>query len=477
MAKTLHKMSLALGLAINLAVHADINSLPDLGDQSAAVISPFQERKLGEDFMRKARRHLDISDDPELKSYIQNLGQRLVAHSDTPDSDFRFFVINDSNINAFAVPGGFIGVNTGLILATRSEAELASVLAHEIAHITQRHIPRMLAEAKRNSAPAMAALLAAILLAASSHQGGEAAIALTAASFAQNQLNFTRAFEQEADRIGMTVLTRSGYDARAMPAFFEQMLAATRLYESNLPEFLRTHPITTRRIAESRDHAEKFPSRDSPDATDFQHAQARIRALTASSPREFLKQSKYALDEIPNADAARYAYALALLRVKDYDTARREVETLMKRRPHYTHYHLLRAQIEFEAGRRSEAVDTYAKLYKSAPSDRAVIERYAAALLSVRQSVRAREVLDQAVRRQPDDPTLYKMLATAAGDSGQPLMAHRSLAEYYYLNGDPDAALQQLSIAKRHAGNNHYYLASLEARAKEIKEEVALMKP
>src|SRR3990172_2717162 len=169
-------------------------NLPDLGDASIAVISPAQERRLGEDFMRRARQSLVFSDDPEVSEYIQTLGQRLVARSDNPGTSFRFFVVNDPTINAFAVPGGFIGVHTGLILAAETEAELASVLAHEISHITQRHIPRLLAEDQRATLPAMAAILAAILLAG---HGGQAAIALTTATLAQRGITFTRTFEEE----------------------------------------------------------------------------------------------------------------------------------------------------------------------------------------------------------------------------------------------------------------------------------------
>lgn len=457
---------------------ADNTSLPELGDASASVISPLQERKLGEDFMRRARQQLDIVDDPELKSYIQNLGQRLAAGASASEQDFYFFLVDDPSVNAFAVPGGFIGVHTGLIITARNEGELASVLAHEIAHLTQRHIPRMMAEAKRTSVPAMAALLAAILLAGSGHQGGEAAIALTTATLVQNQLNFTRSFEQEADRIGMGVLTDAGFDARDMPAFFDRMLVASRLYESNLPEFLRTHPITTRRVAESRDHAEQFARRAPPDDTDFVHAQARIRALAKSSPSELVKGFAAELDETDSdrRDGLRYSYALALLRAQQLSRAQAEAAALLKRRPDYLPYRILQAEIRFAAGQRSEALTLYAAAYKLAPKDRALIQRYSSALLAAGKPAAARDLLTPVLRQPSADAALYKLLATAAGESGDPLTAHRALAEHYYLRGEARAALQQLHLASRHAQGNHYYLASLEARAKEIKDEVALMK-
>jgi len=477
------RRSLAALLALIIALGspagiADASRLPDLGDESATVISPLQERKLGEDFMRRARQHLDIVEDPELKRYIQNLGRHLAAGTQAGGQDFYFFLVDDPSVNAFAVPGGFIGVHTGLVLTARSEGELAAVLAHEIAHLTQRHIPRMMAEAKRTSVPAMAALLAAILLAGSGHSGGEAAIALTTATLAQSQLNFTRSFEQEADRIGMGVLTDAGFDARDMPAFFDRMLVASRLYESNLPEFLRTHPITTRRIAESRDHADRFPRRPNPDATDFAHAQARIRALAKASPAELVKRFAAELDEpdVAHGDALRYAYALALLRAQRFDAARAEVDVLLKQRPDYVAYRILQAEIAFGAGRRAEALALYAAAQKLAPDDPSLIQRHADALLAAGKAAQARELLNPVLRQPSADAALYKLMATAAGESGDRLTAHRALAEHYYLRGDARAALQQLHLATRHAQGNHYYTASLEARAKEIKDEVELMK-
>jgi len=466
-----------MALATGASPAAELE-LPELGDESAAVLSPQQERMLGEDFMRRARRELDIVDDPELNGYIQALGRKLTAHSDRSPQEFRFFIVNHSSINAFAVPGGFIGINTGLILAARSEAELAAVLAHEAAHITQRHIPRMIAEAKRTSIPAMAALLAAIVLAGASGSGqaGEAAIALTTASLAQRELNFTRAFEQEADRLGMGILTRAGYDARAMPAFFERLLDWSKLYESNLPEFLRTHPITTRRISETRDQAERYARRAEPDNFTFFHTQAKLRAQVKASPAEIVREFKdgLAAGNYRHADAERYGYALALLANQQWDAARKEIQGLLQRRADYPSYRIVQAEIEFAAGRPTEALAIYTAALKKSPGDRALERRYAQALLKTGQPEAARELLKRAVRSQPGDPDLLKLLATAAGEAGHGLEAHRSLAEYYYLNGNPKAAIGQLQIAARYAGDNFYAHSSLEARIKEIKDEVAL---
>jgi beta-barrel assembly-enhancing protease len=362
-------------------------------------------------------------------------------------------------------------VHTGLLLAARSEAELAAVLAHETAHITQRHIPRMIAESRRLSGPALAAILAGILIAASGAPGGEAAVLLTTAGMAQNEINFTRAFEQEADRIGMNILNNAGYDARAMPGFFEQMELLTRLYENNLPEFLRSHPVTGRRIAESRNHAEGFPLRTNPDASAFAHMQARLRVL-GNKPEEALRlfRAKLETRDAPHQAADQYGYALALLANKHHDEARRETAQLLKARMDYVPYHILRAEIELAAGNKPAGLKVYSDAGSQFPASLALIQRYASALLKTGQPAQAQQLLDKAVRQRPQEPTLYKLLASAAGESGKRMEAHRAYGEYYFLTGQPRSAIEQFELAIRYAGNNFYYVSSLQARIKDVRE-------
>ncbi|GAB4511590.1 MAG: M48 family metallopeptidase [Sulfuricaulis sp.] len=460
----------------HLPAYAGNTSLPDLGDESLAVISPAQERKLGEDLMRQARRSLAFMNDPEINEYIQSLGQRLVSHSDNPRQDFRFFVINNPTINAFAVPGGFIAVHTGLILATQNEAELASVLAHETAHITQRHIPRLIAESQRTTLPALAAVLAGILLASAGHQGGEAAIALTSAAVAQKGINYTRSFEEEADRIGMQILAQSGFDPRAMPAFFEQMQNINRVNDTSLPEFLRTHPVTTNRIADSRNRAEQFRVRLNPDTSDFQHVRAKIRALAPGNQEEIVRgfRENLAQGKYPNANAERYGYAVALLRARQLATARVEIQKLLKQQPSRTSYRILEAETEMTAANYKQALAIYADTYAKAPASAPLMHHYVSALLKAGKQRQARDLLKTALQQRPEDPELYRMLAQAAGGIGAKYEAHKAMAEHYYLSGNPHAAIEQLQLAARFAGDNFYLQSSLEARIVAIKEEIAL---
>jgi predicted Zn-dependent protease len=467
---------LALHLVAGGVAHAEIIVLPDLGDESLAAISPAQERKLGEDFMRQARRSLRFVEDPEINDYIQRLGLRLVAHSDATQKDFRFFVVEDATINAFAIPGGFVGVHTGLILHTDSESELASVMAHETAHVTQRHIPRLIVEEQRIALPAMAALLASILLAGSGKGGGEAGIALTTAAVAQKGINFTRTFEEEADRIGMNILAQASFDPRAMPVFFERLQSVNRYTDdASLPEFLRTHPVTTNRIADARNRAERLPRRNVVDGSEFHHVRAKLRALAPGNPveiargfRDNLTQGKYR-----DADAERYGYALALMRSKDMAGARMEIGKLLARHPNRPYYRIAQAEVEMAAGKFSEGVALYAAAYRKTPDSLPIARQYAAALLKTDQARTAKTVLKPLLRANPDDPGLYKMMAAAAGASGARVEAHQALAEHYYLSGNPGAAVEQLQIAGRFAGDNFYLQSSIEARLKAIKEEMA----
>ncbi len=457
-------------------VYAAQPNLPDLGDASAAVMSPHEERKLGEQIMREIRSSLEFVDDPEITQYLQDIGQKLAGHSGVSGPTFEFFAISDPTINAFALPGGFIGMHTGLLLAAQGESEVAAVLAHEIAHISQRHIQRMIAESQRTSKQVLAALLAGLVLAGSGEgQAGEAAIALATAGGIQKQLNFTRTHEEEADRVGMQILAASGLDPMAMPVFFERLQAWGRLNETNLPEFLRTHPITTARIAESRNRAERYKYRQIPDSIEFHRVRAKLRATAKGDVNAIARsfEENLAAGKYRNLEAERYGYALALLRSQRYDAARGIANTLLQAHPEALSYLVLRAEVELGAGDSTKGLAYYAEASNKFPTSIVLTRYHAGALLKTGHARDARELIQKGLSEYPNDPTLHKMLATAAGESGALFEAHRALAAYYYLNGNADAALQQLYIAKRFASGNEYLLAGVDARIKEIEQELA----
>ena len=275
---SMQKILLSALLSLPLLACAD--GLPDLGDVSQTMVSPQMERQIGEQSMLQIRASNSYLDDPELTDYINRLGDRLVANSSEPSQPFEFFVINDNAINAFALPGGFIGVNTGLIQLTQNESELASVLSHEISHVTQHHLARMVSGQKYDSLAAMATMAVAILAARNNPQAASAAIVGAQGGVMQRQLDFTREHEKEADRIGLGILDKSGFDTRAMPAFFDRMQKATQILDSNTtPSYLRTHPLTTERVADVDNRVQQIPFHLVPDSLDFQLMRARLNAL------------------------------------------------------------------------------------------------------------------------------------------------------------------------------------------------------
>ena len=280
------------------------SDLPELGDRSAVVMSRIEEEQLGQEFMRNARQRLKFIEDPEILGYLRDIGQKLVARSDSPEQKFQFYVVQDSTLNAFAVPGGHITVHTGLITTAQTESELAAVIAHEIAHVSQRHLPRMFAKMEQQNLPALAGLIAAILLGG---QAGQAALVATNAKVLENQLRYSRDFEREADAVGIRTLAESGFEPRAMPGFFERLQQWSRIHDFGAPEFLRTHPLTSDRVAHSEARADSYPAAKPRSQSEFFHIRAKIRAL-------------YSLDQAETAQG--FAANLAEKRYEDPDAER-----------------------------------------------------------------------------------------------------------------------------------------------------------
>jgi len=451
--------------------------LPNMGDTSGAIVSPDEERHLGEELMRRIRQSLLLVEDPEVTEYIQSLGYQLVANSDTPTQDFTFFVINDNSINAFAAPGGFIGINSGLILAAESESELASVMAHEIVHITQRHLARAIEKANKMNLPATAALIAAIILAGKNTQVGQAALMTTMAGNTQNQLNFTRAHEQEADRLGMEILVNAGFNPQGMPMFFEKLQQASRFYDNRLPELLKTHPVTLSRIADSRNRAEQYPVKKKFTSNDaYRLVQAKLRVLGSENPAVYIKNFenttlKKGKDQATDYDY--YGYALALLAANRYSEARTQIERLLTKEPEKIPYIIARAKLDMADKHLPEALQNLSAALDLYPHNHPLTVVYGNALLESGQAGAARILLKEHVRRIANDPTLYALLARAEVGAGYQADSHQSLAEYYYLSGEIHSAIEQLNIALRLTQNKDFYRTSrIEARLKQLKAYV-----
>ncbi|MFU8789542.1 MAG: M48 family metalloprotease [Methylobacter sp.] len=436
--------------ALDLGLNSKIE-LPDMGDSSGTLITPAEEKEFGEAFFRSLHSQITINQDAEIQQYIQTIGERLTANSDSPGSPFHFFVVLDNNINAFAGPGGYIGVNSGLILTTEAESELASVMAHEIAHVTQRHLYRAYEAASRLSIPTAAATLAAILLGTQSPELGQAAIIAIQAGSLQFQIDFTRENEAEADRVGMQTLASSQYDPRSMPTFFERLQQSSRYYGQNTPEFLRTHPVTASRISDTRGRAETYPYKQYPDSLAYQLVKAKLRVLTTTDTADTLKyfQARTTQGTTEQRAVARYGLGLQALHQQKFETAESIFQQLNQEYPNQAQYLSALAHTALDAKNYNTALARYKKLTEQFPDNQAIKLEYISALLKTGSAELARKNLLLLKPKTQQQPIYWQLLAQVYSDLNKPAESHRYLAEYYYATGQTKDAILQIRLAQQ----------------------------
>lgn len=447
-------------------------ALPELGDVSGATISPADERRLGERIMRDIRRDPAYLDDPEVADYVNTLGARLTARSDAARQEFEFFVVRDPQINAFALPGGFIGIHSGLLIAAQSESEVAGVLAHEIAHVTQRHIARMITQQGQSQLMSLAAMAVAILAARSNSQVAEAAMVFGQAGVMQSQLNFSRDNEREADRVGVQMLDAAGFDPRGMAAFFERLQRATRVYEGGAPSYLRTHPLTFERIGDIQGRVEKMPYRQIPDTLEYQLIRAKLRA-ESDTPREAVAFFESSLGErkFLSEEATRYGLVTSLLRAREFERAKRELVPLRKTASPIIES--LACRISDVAGDASQALACYQDARKTYPNQRALFYGHVEQLLRLSRPAEALQLIDARLQVQPEEGRLYQLQAQAYAAQGNRLLQHRAQGEAFARSGQLGAAMEQFQLALKSGQGDFYQMSAVEARLREIRRMVA----
>lgn len=459
---------------------AAAQGLPDLGDASSATLSESQERTIGNRIMREVRVDPAYIDDPDVAEYVSALGARLLGAAEGGRRDLSFFAVQDENVNAFALVGGYIGIHTGLILLTQTESELAGVVAHEIAHITQRHTARSMHGQSRTQWTSLAALALAILASrgggSQSGQVTEAAVATAGALQMQNMIDYTREHEREADRVGLTMLERAGFDTRGMASFFERMLRANRLneFKGSTPSYLRTHPLTTERIADMQDRIDRMPGKMVPDSFEYRLVRARLRAA-AGSPTEAVTYFRNALADqsVLRPREEVFGLALALRRARDFEAAARTLAPLREKpaSPHPA-FELLAAQLAADQRRDAEALAIYRAALERFPRHRALVYAHLDFLLQTGRHADALADLDQRLRGVQDDPRLYELQARAYEASGRRVAQHRAQAEAAYRKGNLAAAVDQLEIAVKVKDGDFYSVSSAEARLRELREQL-----
>lgn len=447
--------------------------LPDLGGTERSALSPLAERRIGETIYRDIQRDASYLGDPEINEYLNLLGARLVAAGPSAPWEYEFFAMQDGAINAFALPGGFIGINTGLIRLTESESELASVLAHEVSHVTQHHIARMIGNQQQMQIPALVALAATILLANSRPDLAGAAAAVSQAGAAQHQLNYTREFEREADRVGFQRLSAAGFDVRAMGVFFEKLQRTTRVADDgSVPGYLRSHPVTTERIAEAQNRATSTPYRQHMDSIDYFLVRAKLRVHSGDA-REAVAFFSDALRDrrFANEAATRYGLIAARLRSGQNEQAADELVRLRATGVRSPMIDVLSAHVKLARGDSQGALADFRSAVDQYPVRRAALYSYASALLDAGRNQEAGALLADKLRAFPRDAKLFALQARTYSAQGKRLLQHQAQAEAYYLEGSLPAAIEQLQIAQRSGDGDFYQLSAVEARLKQLRIE------
>lgn len=460
-----------LGGGLLLPAQAADSELPELGGGVTAV-TPEQEYRLGRAWVRKLRGSTQLVNDPLLQDYLERQSYRLAFHSPLEQPDLVLVLVNDRQINAFAVPGGVIGINAGLLLHAETEAEFSSVLAHELGHLSQRHFARMLADNQRSQWVYLGALLASIAVAASGD--AQAAYALGATSQAaaiQNRLSYSRINEQEADRIGMQTLVNAGLDPQAMPRFFQRMERQYRQVGS-MPEFVLTHPLTQSRIADSFNRARQYPQKLAADGLDYQLARVRLLVQfmndTGRGVAHFEKQLEDSRRLDDKTRVNRLGLALALMRERQFAAARQALAPLLAAEPQRVDFVVAAAEIEMAERQYAAAIALLAPALQLNPDSYPLRAWLARARVANGDAEAVIPQLEAMVRERRDDALLWRQLIDAYNSTRNAIGIHRARAEVLFLHGNEDKALEQLKLAADLARENYPLTARLQKRMREI---------
>ena len=443
--------------------------LPDIGDPASAILSINQEIELGKILLAQVNRRLPISEDPELRNYLQSLGTRLISGGLNSDFPFYFRLVFDPRINAFAMPGGIVAINSGLLLLSQSESELASVVAHEISHVSQRHIARRFSRQQKLSVLNTIALLGTVLATIYGGDAGQAAGTATLGAFQDSAASYSRAFEQEADRIGMSLLINANLDPFGMPRFFERLNAHSQINQSQIPEFLRSHPLTSSRVSDSIVRAEQFKDRRYIENTiHFQYAKARAIGIS-TDPSILVSRYQKLLEEEPT-NQRYYIYAIALNRLGRGKQSLRILDKIKPNNNERFPVAIARSQALIVDRQIDEALEVLQELDDLYPKNEAVIFYLATALLEKNNPKLALDKLDILSKDITGNPAIERLRARAADGAGRPWRSHEALSNYDLMHARFTTAMEHLLIAERQSGIDAHSKARIEAKKDRLRE-------
>lgn len=475
-------MSISLGALLASSASAfdiqtDKNKLPEIGSAGVSILSIDKERQIGGEMMRQLRASQPLLNDPVLNEYINDLGNRMVRNAKDVNYSFEFFVIRNEELNAFAFFGGHIGIHSGLITTAATESELASVVAHEISHVTQRHLARRL-EAQSKSQPlTMAGVVSSILLSFINPSIGMAALSTTMAASQQAGINYTRGNEQEADRVGIQLLANSGFNPQGAPDFFSTLSKKYR-YQSKPPAMLLTHPLPESRIADARVRAQSFSPRRLAPSLPFELAKARIAARYHGNTKDNITRFQYDLEKKRYAlkAAAQYGLALSLLQNNQHQEAINILTALLFSDSKNLFYIDAISDAYIAAKSFDKAIELLAKLDLLMPNNQVVSLNYANVLNEAGRYVEAEQVLQSFLTSSPDHFIAYDLLTTVYRMQGEQALMHTTKAEVYALLGAYTKAIDELQTAYNYADDKPLLKKRMKGRILQLQNQQEKLK-
>ena len=462
-------------------------NLPSLGNVAGADLTVLEERSLGEELMRRVRADRSYMADPEITDFLNRLGYRLVAAADPSPYDFFFFPIRDKSLNAFALPGGFIAVHSGLLVAAQTESELAGVIGHEIGHVTQRHIARMIESSKGSLAMTIGSILLAILAArAGGSSGGDAAMGVmlgTQAAMLSKQLGYSRDAEREADRFGLSTLQNAGFDPRGMEDFFERLQKNNRWYETASTAYISTHPMTSERMSDMQNRTRGMQPVNHRDSLDFFLVKARARVLQETAYDGWLRVSKSFENELKRHPAgyalvaAQYGLSVAYARMNQKQKAlqaAREAKAASRERSVILDKHL--SDLTYQVAKTDAEKNSALKLAKSTCEQYPYSALAASNYVDLLQQSGRHEELVKFLRSQTalsrNNPDYHMYLAKSYEALGQKSLAFAATGDMYALLNNPRAAVYQFELAQRANDGDLYVMSEIDAKLRELRQKV-----
>ena len=455
------------------SIDSNKNQLPEIGVVASDAITIDKEVVVGKVVMRQLRGQAPVIHDPVINEYIQDLGNKLVIEADNAKFPFSFFMINNSSINAFAFFGGHVGIHSGLITQADSESELASVFAHEVAHVTQRHLARASQAQKRSAPLQIATLIGGILLAMANPEAGMATISASNAGAAQSRINYTRSMEQEADNIGIAMLARAGFDPAGAPAFFSKLAQQSR-GQSNQLEFLRTHPIPENRISETRARAATYGIRNVPASLSFHLVKARIMARYEGNPLRNISYFSYQVQEQKYVlrEAALYGLALSYFESEQYASASQILNDLLRDDPENLFYLDVMTDVLIAQGDAKAAIKLLTPLWEFKPKNKVLSLNLANAMIKAQQYPEAIQILRDVLLLDPEHFLSYSLLVDAYTATGQKRQMYKASAERYGLVLAYPRAIDELQFAYNETGLDFLEKQRIKARIEQFRNEI-----